>query len=157
MTTAFFAAPNFASRAAALVPATTSARVDAGLALLRVIVGAVFMAHGAQKLFVFGLDGVSGGFAQMGIPFAAVAAPAVALGELLGGLALVSGLLTRVAAAGLSVIMLGALFSVHLAAGFFLPNGYEFVLTLFAVSATLAVTGPGRYSLDRILTRTEQA
>lgn len=157
MTTAFFTAPNFASRAAALAPATTSARVDAGLALLRVVVGVVFMAHGAQKLFVFGLDGVSGGFAQMGIPFAAVAAPAVALGELLGGLALVSGLLTRVAAAGLSVIMLGALFSVHLAAGFFLPNGYEFVLTLFAVSATLAVTGPGRYSLDRILTRTEQA
>lgn len=131
------------------VPAAS--RLDAGLALLRLITGIVFVAHGAQKLFVFGLDGVTGAFTQMGVPMAAVAAPAVALVEVFGGLALISGLLTRLASVGLVITMLGALFLVHLPAGFFLPNGYEFVLTLAAAAATLVMTGPGRYSLDAAL------
>lgn len=135
----------------------TSARIDAGLALLRVIIGVVFMVHGGQKLFVFGLDGVAGGFAQMGVPMAGLIGPLVAGGEFLGGLALISGLLTRLAGVGLAIIMLGAIFTAHLPAGFFLPNGYEFVLTLFAASATLALTGPGRYSLDRLLAQRKEA
>ena len=139
--------------AAAAGAAVTPLRIDAGLALLRVIVGIVFAAHGGQKIFVYGFDGVAGAFEGMGIPFAGIAGPAVALVEFFGGLALAAGLLTRLAGIGLAVVMLGALVMVHAPAGFFLPNGVEFVLTLFAVAAALAVTGPGRYSLDSVIAR----
>jgi putative oxidoreductase len=134
--------------------AATSApapRLDAALALLRVAAGAVFAAHGAQKLFVFGLDGVAGAFGQMGIPMAGIVGPLVALVEFFGGIALVLGLLTRLSAAGLAAIMLGATLFVHLAAGFFLPNGFEFTLLLFGAAAALALAGPGRFSLDALL------
>ena len=126
-------------------------QLDLALTILRVVSGTIFAAHGAQKLFVYGLDGVAGSFGQMGIPLAGIVGPAVAFLEFFGGLALVLGLLTRPVAVGLAAVMLGALFSVHLPAGFFLPNGYEFVLALFGAAATLAVTGAGRLSLDALL------
>jgi putative oxidoreductase len=126
-------------------------QINVALAILRVVTGIIFTAHGAQKVFVYGFDGVAGGFAQMGIPMAAFAAPAVALVELLGGLALIAGLLTRVASLGLGITMLGAFFFAHMKAGFFLPNGYEFVLTLFAIVTTLMITGAGAFSLDAVL------
>lgn len=132
---------------------TTERRFDLGLAVLRTGAGLVFMAHGGQKLFVFGIDGVTAGFTQMGIPLAAVSAPLVALVELLGGLALVVGLLTRLAAVGLAITMLGAILFVHLAAGFFLPNGSEFALTLLAAAVALALTGAGDFSLDGVRAR----
>lgn len=132
---------------------TTERRFDLGLAVLRIGAGLVFMAHGGQKLFVFGIDGVTAGFTQMGIPLAAVSAPLVALVELLGGLALVVGLLTRLAAVGLAITMLGAILFVHLAAGFFLPNGSEFALTLLAAAVALALTGAGDFSLDGVRAR----
>lgn len=132
---------------------TTGRRLDLGLAVLRIGAGLVFMAHGGQKLFVFGIDGVTAGFTQMGIPLAAVSAPLVALVELLGGLALVVGLLTRLAAVGLAITMLGAILFVHLAAGFFLPNGSEFALTLLAAAVALALTGAGDFSLDGLRAR----
>ena len=135
---------------------STHNQADIGLALIRIITGIVFAVHGGQKLFVFGLDGVTGAFTQMGIPMAAVAGPAVALLEFFGGLALVFGLLTRLTGLGLAINMLGAIFFVHGKAGFFLPNGYEFVLTLFAAAASLAIAGAGRYSVDALLaSRTE--
>jgi putative oxidoreductase len=128
-------------------------RVNAGLAVLRVVVGSVFLAHGAQKLFVYGLGGVSGAFAGMGIPMAEVAGPAVAFAEFLGGLALVLGLFTRVVGLGLAGVMLGAIFFVHLAGGFFAPEGGEFVRMLVAAAAALALTGPGSFSLDAAIAR----
>ena len=132
--------------------APASARqADLGLLLLRLTTGTVLAAHGARKLFVFGFDGVSGAFAGMGVPAAAIVGPAVAMLEFFGGLALVFGLLTRVAGLALAANMLGALFLVHAPNGFFLPNGYEFVLALFGGAAALAVTGAGGFSLDALI------
>ncbi|HEX2090814.1 MAG TPA: DoxX family protein [Longimicrobiaceae bacterium] len=127
--------------------------LDLGLAILRIVAGVVFLAHGAQKLFVFGLAGVTGGFQGMGVPMPSVTAPLVSAVEFLGGIALILGLLTRLAAVGLAINMLGAILLVHLAAGFFLPNGYEFALTLCAASVALALTGPGAFSLDAAIGR----
>jgi putative oxidoreductase len=133
--------------------APAPSRVDAALLVLRVVIGGIILAHGAQKLFVFGLAGVSGALAQMGAPLPAITGPLVSLIEFLGGLALIAGLLTRLAAIGVSCDMLGAILIVHLPAGFFLPDGMEFVLALLGACATLAIAGPGAYSLDAVVVR----
>lgn len=123
-------------------------RAEVALALLRLIAGVIFVAHGAQKFFGFGIGGTIGFFTQAGIPFPTLAAPLVAGVELLGGILLVIGLGTRLAAAALAVNMLVATLLVHLPNGFFAPNGVEFPLTLFVVALALAIAGAGAFSLD---------
>lgn len=118
------------------------------LAILRVITGIIFTAHGWQKLFVFGLAGTTGGFTQMGIPFPGLAGPVVSVVELLAGVLLVLGVVTRLAGFVLAIDMLGAILLVHARAGFFLPAGAEFALAMFAAAIALAIGGPGAYSLD---------
>ena len=124
---------------------------DWGLAFLRIGVGGVFVAHGAQKLFSYGIPGVSGLMAQIGVPFPTVSAVAVTSAEFLGGLALVAGFGTRLAAIPIAFSMLVAALTVHLKGGFFLPNGIEYVLVLFLASVALVLTGSGALSVDRWL------
>ena len=131
----------------------TTSRNDAGLTFLRVVAGVIFMMHGAQKLFTFGLPGVTQGFAGMGVPMPEVAAPLVAVLEFAGGIALVLGLLTRLVSIGLACDMMGAMLLVHLPKGFFSPEGVEFVLLLFACAITFAIVGASRYSVDEVLAR----
>jgi putative oxidoreductase len=130
---------------------TIGNRQALGLAIIRIIVGVVFMAHGAQKMFVYGHAGVTGAMAQMGIPLPALSAYLITFTELFGGLALILGLLTRVVALPIAFSMLVAITQVHFKAGFFLPNGYEFALTMLAANIGLAVAGGGAFALDNVL------
>lgn len=122
-----------------------------GITVLRVVVGIVFVAHGAQKAFVFKPSGVTGFMRQLGFPAPPVAAAVLTFVELVGGAALVLGLLTPWAAGLLAVVMLVAMLRVHLKAGFFLPNGVEFTLTLLAATVALALLGPGPAALQTVL------
>lgn len=130
---------------------------DLALLIMRLAVGVIFAAHGLQKLTEMGFAGVSGMLESMGVPAAGVLGPVLALGELLGGLGLIAGLLTRVAAAGLAIDMLGAMLLVHLPGGFFLPEGIEFTLALLAANVAFLIAGAGRYSIDALIRRRPEA
>jgi putative oxidoreductase len=121
-----------------------------GIALLRAVTGAVFLAHGVQKLFIFGHPGVTGVLTQIGIPLPGLAAWAIALTEFLGGIALLLGLFTRWAAVPLAFGMLVAILTVHLSGGFFAPKGIEYPLTMLAISLALLLTGSGALALDNV-------
>ena len=126
-------------------------QVSLALTILRVVLGVTFIMHGGQKLFVYGFAGVTGAFTQMGIPMPGLMGPFVAFVEFFGGIAIVLGLLTRLAALGVGATMVVAILTVHLKAGFFNPGGVEFPLALLASALALVVTGAGAYSIDAIL------
>jgi putative oxidoreductase len=126
---------------------------DAGLLLLRLALGIVFVMHGWQKATEFGLSGLSGSLASLGIPFPSVNAALLIATELGGGLAMLAGVFARFAGVALAFAMTVATITVHLPNGFFLPNGYEFTLTLFFASLAIAAAGAGKYSADALLFR----
>jgi putative oxidoreductase len=123
---------------------------------LRIPIGIIFIAHGAQKLFGwfggYGLEGTGQFFGSIGLNPGYLMALLAGAAEFFGGLALVFGILVRPAAAALSFAMLVAIFAVHFSKGFFLDKGgYEYALALFAASLALLFSGAGRWSVDRAL------
>jgi putative oxidoreductase len=134
----------------------TSRMQGFGVAVLRVVVGIVFFVHGAQKFFVIGVPGVAAFLGHLGIPFPTLSAIVVSGVEFLGGLALLLGLFTRWAAGLLAIDMAVALLTVHLRGGFFVPKGFEFVLTLLGASLALVCLGSGALSLGAILARSRR-
>ena len=126
-------------------------QIDTALAILRVVLGVTFILHGGQKLFVFGFAGVSGAFAQMGIPAPGLLGPFVAFVEFFGGIAILLGLLTRLAALGIGATMVVAILTVHLKNGFFAPTGIEFPLSLLGSAIALVIAGAGDFSLDALI------
>jgi putative oxidoreductase len=133
---------------------------DRGALVARVVLGIVMFPHGAQKAFGwFGGEGFRAtvqGMEQQGIP--AALSVLIMAGELLGSLALVVGLLGRVAAAGIAMIMLGAIVLVHAEHGFFMNwtgaqrgEGFEYHLLALALALVVLIRGSGALSLDRAL------
>ena len=136
-----------------LIHRVLATRAGLGALALRVPVGIIFVAHGAQKLFGwfggYGLDGTGQFFASMGLQPGYVMAGLAGSAEFFGGLALIVGVLVRPAAAALAFAMLIAIVAVHLSKGFFLDaGGYEYALALFAASLSLLISGAGRFSVD---------
>lgn len=132
------------------------------LAVIRIALGVVMFAHGAQKaLGWFGGNGPSGTigfFDQLGVP--AVLTVLVIAAEFLGGLGLMLGALGRVAAAGVIAVMLGAVGLVHVQNGFFMDwsgqqagQGFEFHLLVVAMAVAVLLGGSGAFSVDRALIR----
>lgn len=117
----------------------------------RVIIGIIFFAHGWQKFFTNGIDGVISGFGKMDIPFPTLSAWVVALAELVGGAMLILGIGIPAVAAILIIDMLGAIYFDHAANGFFNQNGgYEFPLALIAGLIAVAIAKPG-IALDSVM------
>jgi putative oxidoreductase len=139
---------------------------DAAPTILRLALGAVFFAHGAQKMMGwwggYGFSGTMSFFEHMGIPavfaFLAIAA------EFLGGLGLILGLLGRVAAFGIACNMVVAIAKVHAANGFFMNwgggqkgEGFEFHVLALAMTAAIMIAGSGAWSVDRALSGSGKA
>jgi putative oxidoreductase len=124
--------------------------------ILRVPIGLILAAHGAQKLFGwfggYGLEGTGQWLASIGLEPGYLMALLAGGAEFFGGLALVLGLLTRPAAMVAAFTMLVAIFAVHIGNGLFMSsNGYEYALTLFVVSLALVIQGGGRFALDGLV------
>jgi len=128
--------------------------------LLRLGLGAVFFAHGAQKMLGwwggYGFSATMSGFEHTGIPavfaFLAIAA------EFFGAIGLILGLLGRVAAFGIACVMVVAIVKVHAVNGFFMNwtgrqpgEGFEFHLLVLAMTAAIMIAGSGAWSVDRVL------
>jgi putative oxidoreductase len=141
-----------------LIKNVLTSQAGFGALALRVPVGIIFAAHGAQKLFGwfggYGLEGTGGWMESIGLAPGVLMALLAGSAEFFGGLALVLGLLTRPAAFALSIAMVVAIFSVHFANGLFMSNnGYEFGLALLAASVSLLFSGAGKASVDALLAK----
>jgi putative oxidoreductase len=116
---------------------------EIGALLLRVVLGITFFVHGLAKL-QGGIENTAGWFSSMGLP--GILAYVVTGIELIGGVALIVGLGTKIVSALLALIMLGAIVKVKIGAGFM--GGYELDVVLLAIAVFLSITGSSMYSLD---------
>lgn len=131
------------------------------ITVIRVVLGVIFFAHGAQKVLGwfggYGLKGTTGYFTSIGLPLPI--AYMVCFFEFLGGIGLVLGLLTRPAALAVAIDMVGAIVTVHWANGFFINwemkpgkgHGFEANLALLAMAVACLIAGGGALSIDRAL------
>jgi putative oxidoreductase len=131
------------------------------ITVIRVVLGVIFFAHGAQKVLGwfggYGLKGTTGYFTSIGLPLPI--AYLVCFFEFLGGIGLVLGLLTRPAALAVAIDMVGAIVTVHWANGFFINwemkpgkgHGFEANLALLAMAVACLIAGGGALSIDRAL------
>ncbi len=126
----------------------------------RVALGVVMFPHGAQKVLGWfgglGLSGTMETFSSMGMP--AVMAALIIVAEFFPALGLIVGFLSRLCAAGVALLMLGAIFMVHLQYGFFMNwygtqqgEGFEFHLLAIGLAITVLIKGSGKWSVDRLL------
>lgn len=133
---------------------------DTTLAIARLVLGIVFFIHGAQQTLGwfggYGFSGTMHALTQMGIP--AIFAALSILSQFLGGLGLIVGLLGRIAAFGIAVNMLVAVFKIHLYVGFFMNwygaqkgEGYEYHLLALALCLLIIIKGSGAFSIDRAI------
>ena len=124
--------------------------------IIRVVIGVIFMGHGAQKLFGwfggYGIKGTGGWFESIGIKPGAAMALLAGLTELIGGILFTLGLLTPLAGIMIAGTMVMAIAKVHAPNGLWsTENGYEYNLTVIAVVIGVALIGPGQYALDAFL------
>jgi putative oxidoreductase len=130
--------------------------INIGLLIIRVVIGVIFMGHGAQKLFGwfggYGIKGTGGWFESIGIKPGATMALLAGLTELIGGIFFTLGLLTPLAGIMIAGTMVMAIAKVHAPNGLWsTENGYEYNLTVIAVVIGVALIGPGQYALDAFL------
>ncbi|KPY39702.1 DoxD-like family protein [Pseudomonas syringae pv. primulae] len=141
-----------------LIKSVLTTRAGYGLTILRVIVGIAFIAHGSQKLFGafggYGLEGTAQYMESLGLTPGYLMALLSGGAEFFGGLGLLVGLLARPAAALVTVLLLVAIFTVHIGNGFFMANnGFEYALALLGGALAVLIEGAGKLSLDRLIAR----
>ncbi|WP_449121802.1 DoxX family protein [Pseudomonas viridiflava] len=141
-----------------LIKSVFTTRAGYGLTILRVIVGIAFIAHGSQKLFGafggYGLEGTAQYMESLGLTPGYLMALLSGGAEFFGGLGLLVGLLARPAAALVTVLLLVAIFTVHIGNGFFMANnGFEYALALLGGALAVLIEGAGKLSLDRLIAR----
>lgn len=127
-----------------------SRQPELALALLRLMLGAVFMAHGVQAIFLKGLGPLTAQFKAWHVPLPLLSAPLVATLELAGGLLIVLGLGARPIALALAGVMAGAIYFAHWGKDFFAVGGLELPIILLVCALAVAVGGPGKPSFDQM-------
>jgi putative oxidoreductase len=130
--------------------------LDVGLLLIRLVIGVLFIGHGAQKLFGwfggYGLQGTGGWMESIGMKPGVTMALFAGLAELVGGILFAAGLLTALAGVMIAVTMGMAIVKVHGQNGLWVTqNGYEYNLTLLVVAIGIVLIGPGQYAVDAFL------
>jgi len=133
---------------------SAQSQTDLAALILRVTLGVLFLAHGGLKLFVFTPAGTAGFFQSIGLP--GPLAYLVIAAEILGGLALILGVKTRIVSLALIPVLLGAIATVHLSAGFFFSNangGWEYPAFWIVALVVQALIGDGALSLGKARAR----
>jgi len=129
--------------------------MDTALLFVRIVIGLAMLGHGTQKLFGwfggYGIAGTGGFFEGLGFKPGKLFAAAAGLSEAGGGLLVALGLGGALGPAAIVMVMLVAALTVHVAKGFFAPNGFELNALYIAASVGLAYTGGGAFSLDNAL------